>query len=385
MPTVGCGWARVVCGAWMMLAASAALADEQTPPSTQPTTTEPTSTEPPSTQTTTQPTTTEPTTTEPTSTEPTTTAPPTTPSGPPQHQLFLRSTAVLRVNPLGLISDTQLSFRRLMYRRDDTMVLRDNFVGAGIAPQFSPAFARLGALVEVQPLSMLRLWASFEVVGYFGTFGLFQSFDSPHADFRDSAITARGRLPDGDPAKSFATWGSQLNLGADLQMKLGPIAARNLARLVRGDYQMRAGDTVYYDQFYDVLAPNRGFYVNNDTDVLFMTDFGLVVGARMNTTMPLYGPEHDSALERTAETLSQQNGPTLRLGPVITYTFYDDPSAIINKPTILLIGNWWLAHRYRTGVDVSQLMPYFLIGFQVTTDLLPHITKRKENANDSSR
>jgi hypothetical protein len=284
---------------------------------------------------------------------------------------------VLRVNPLGLISDTQLSFRRLMYRRDDTMVLRDNFVGAGIAPQFSPAFARLGALVEVQPLSMLRLWASFEVVGYFGTFGLFQSFDSPNADFRDSAITARGRLQDGDPAKSFATWGSQLNLGADLQMKLGPIAARNLARLVRGDYQMRAGDTVYYDQFYDVLAPNRGFYVNNDTDVLFMTDFGLVVGARMNTTMPLYGPEHYSALERTAETLSQQNGPTLRLGPVITYTFYDDPSAIINKPTILMIGNWWLAHRYRTGVDVSQLMPYFLIGFQVTTDLLPHITKKK--------
>jgi hypothetical protein len=58
---------------------------------------------------------------------------------------------------------------------------------------------------------------------------------------------------------------------------------------------------------------------------------------------------------------------------------------MINKPTILMIGNWWLAHRYRTGVDVSQLMPYFLIGFQVTTDLLPHITKRKENANDSSR
>lgn len=383
MALVGRGWARVAFGAWMTLA-SAALADEPTtptPPSTEPTTTEPTSTEPTST----EPTTTEPTTTAPTTTEPTTTEPTTTPSGPPQHQLFVRSTAVLRVNPLGLISDTQLSFRRLMYRRDDTMVLRDNFVGAGIAPQFSPAFARLGALVEVQPLSMLRLWASFEVVGYFGTFGLFQSFDSPHADFRDSTISARGRLQDGDPAKSFATWGTQLNLGADLQMKLGPIAARNLARVVRGDYQMRAGDTVYYDQFYDVLAPNRGFYVNNDTDVLFMTDFGLVVGARMNTTMPLYGPEHDSALERTAETLSQQNGPTLRLGPVITYTLYDDPSALINKPTILMIGNWWLAHRYRTGVDVSQLMPYFLIGFQVTTDLLPHITKRKENANNSSR
>ena len=280
---------------------------------------------------------------------------------------------MVRLNPLGLISDTQLSFRRLLYRRDDNIFLRDNFVGAGLVPQFSPAFARLGALVEVQPLSILRLWASFEVVGYFGTFGLFQSFDSPRADFRDSVIAERGRLPAGDPAKNFATWGSQLNVGADLQLKLGPIAFRNLARVFRGEYQMRAGDTVYYDQLYDILAPNGGFALNNDTDLLGMTDFGLVVGARLNTTLPLYGPEHFSAAERTAGTLTHDNGPTLRLGPVVTYTFFDDPKALFNKPTIIVMGNWWLAHRYRTGVDVSQLMPYLLVGFQVTTDLLPHL------------
>lgn len=83
--------------------------------------------------------------------------PPTTSMSPPEHQLILRSTNVFRYNPLGLISDNQLSFRRLLYRQDDDILLRDNFIGAGFTPQVSAAFARVGALVEVQPLSILRL------------------------------------------------------------------------------------------------------------------------------------------------------------------------------------------------------------------------------------
>jgi hypothetical protein len=300
----------------------------------------------------------------------TSTAPvPTTPNSPPEHQLILRSSNVLRYNPLGLISDNQLSFRRLLYRADDNVVLRDNFMGAGLTPQVSAAFARVGALVEVQPLSILRLWANFEVVGYFGSFGLFQSFDSPDADFRDSVISARGQLPDNDPAKNYVTWGSQLTLGMDLQLKVGPIAARNLLRLVRGSYQVRDGDTVYYDQFYDVLAPNNGLYLNNDTDLLYVSDFGLVAGLRMNVTQPFYGPEHVGAGERWTGPTDHANGPTLRAGPLVSYTFFDDPTALFNKPTLIVVGNWWVAHRYRTGVDVNQLVPYFVICFQMTTDL----------------
>ncbi len=308
----------------------------------------------------------------------TSTAPATTTSpSPPEHQLFLRSTNVFRYNPLGLISDNHVSFRRLLYRQDDNVLLRDNFIGAGFTPQVSAAFARVGALVEVQPLSILRLWANFDVVGYFGTFGLFQSFNSPDADFRDSVITARGQLEDGDPQKNFATWGSQLTLGMDLQLKVGPIAARNLLRLVRGSYQLREGDTVYYDQFYDVLAPNNGLYLNNDTDLLYVSDFGLVAGLRMNVTQPFYGPEHHGDGQAWTGPLDHENGPTLRAGPLISYTFFDDPTALFNKPTLIVVGNWWVAHRYRTGVDVNQLVPYVVVGFQVTTDLLPHLVKKK--------
>jgi hypothetical protein len=298
----------------------------------------------------------------------------------PQDQLFFRTTDVLRYNPLGLITDNVLSFRHRLFLADDSALLRDNFVGLGVTPQVSAAFARVGLLAEVQPLSVLRLWANAELVGYFGTFGLLQSFEGPNADFRDATISERGRLPDGDPAKNAATTGTQLTLGADVQLKVGPVALRNLARLVRGSYRIRPGDTVYYDQFYDVLAPNDGWFAHNDTDLLYMTDFGLVAGLRTNVTMPFYDEVHYSGAERAAGALTHGNGPTLRTGPLVAYTFFDDPAALWNRPTVLVIANWWLAHRYRTGFETSQFIPYVVVGFQMTTDLLPHLSPRASSS-----
>jgi hypothetical protein len=304
----------------------------------------------------------------------------------PENQLLFRSTNIVRYNPLGLMSDNQLSLRHLLYRADDDALRRDNFVGLGITPQFSAAFTRLGVLAEVQPLSILRLWVHTELVGYYGAFGLLQSFSSPHADFAEATLSERGRLPEGDPQKNFATWGAQLALGADAQVKVGPVVARNLFRLIRGSYRLRDGDSVYYDQYYDVLAPNDGAFVNNDTDLLYFTDNGLVAGARMNVTQPFYGPEHYSAAERASGApLTHDNGPTLRAGPLLAYTFFDDPAALLNKPTLILIGNWWLAHRYRTGVAVPQATPYVVVAFQVSADLMPRASpERRSIAADAT-
>jgi hypothetical protein len=163
----------------------------------------------------------------------------------------------------------------------------------------------------------------------------------------------------------------------DLQVKVGPIAARNLLRLVRGSYRLREGDTVYDDQFYDVLAPNNGLYLNNDTDVLDVSDCGLIAGLRMNVTQPVYGPEHQGSGRAWTGPTDHDNGPTLRAGPFVSSTFFDDPTALFDKPTLIVVGKWRAAHCYRTGVNVNQLVPYFVIGIQRTTDLLPHLVKKK--------
>src|SRR5690606_19363171 len=156
----------------------------------------------------------------------------------------------------------------------------DNFVGIGVIPTLSPAFARIGPIIELQPASVLQLWASYEVFRYFGTFGFLQSFASPPADFSDSEIQRRRDPPAGEPAPPYAATGPQLNLGATGQIKIGHIAIRNLFRAMRPDYDARAGDRVVYDILFDVLVPNGGWFVNNDLDALWVTDFGLAAGAR---------------------------------------------------------------------------------------------------------
>jgi hypothetical protein len=287
----------------------------------------------------------------------------------PRLRFVYRTLNVARFNPVGLITDNVIGMRLRMFPPDD-LLFKDTFVGIAFTPQASPAFARAGVLVEVQPITPIRVWAAYDVAGYFGFFDLFQSFPSPNADFSETALSARGELGEDDPLRNYATYGTQLTIGLDLQVKLGPVAARNLTRVVRGDYRLRTGDRVYYDLTYDVLAPNRGAFVNNDTDLLWVSDFGLIAGLRANATAPLYGPVHFDEKEG-AGSLFADNGPTLRGGPIVVYTFFDGEGGWVSKPSVIATVQWYAAHRWRTGADVNQLVPYALLGFAMSGDLLP--------------
>jgi hypothetical protein len=283
---------------------------------------------------------------------------------PPRHRLVYRNLLAVRLNPLGLLDDARLSYRYRLYR-SESLLLRDNFVSVGLAPAFSPAYAKLGVVAELQPLSILQLWGMYELIGTFGTFRQLQSFPSAGSNFSDTELYARDALPSGDALRPYATTGSQLTLGATLQLKVGPVVARSLFRMVRPDMALRTGDSVFYDITNDVLAPNRGWYLLNDTDVLYQTGRGLTVGLRWASSHAFYGAEHFTPELQTALPT------THRLGPVVAYTFAEQDGARFNAPTVLLLVNWWLTHRYRTGVDSPQAFPYLALGFSFSGDLLP--------------
>ena len=282
----------------------------------------------------------------------------------PRESIFIRNTTVARLNPLGLMDFGQVSYRMRLYD-SESVAFADNFIGFGLAPAISPAFARIGPLVEFQPTSFLQLWASFEMFGYFGTFGFLQSFPDASADFSDSEINARRDLADGDPGRPYASTGTQVNLGATLQAKLGPFAVRNLFRLMRPDYRARGGDEVVYDIIFDVLTPNRGWFINNDTDLLYVSDFGLSAGVRWTSNFAFYQERHLAGADENLNT------PMHRVGPLLAYSFWKDRGGDFDNPTLLLIANWWVKHRWRTGEDVNQAMPYLVLGFQFTGDITP--------------
>lgn len=285
--------------------------------------------------------------------------------GPPKHRLVHRNTVALRYNPLGLLYEGRFMYRLRLYP-SDSPTLRDNFVGIGLAPGASPAFARLGLYAEVAPASFITFWVNYEFVQYFGTFDLFQSFPSARSDFSDPAIGARGDLPAGDPQRNYRGNGTQLTLGINLQLRvLENFVIRSQLRVVRPQYNVRAGDTVLYDQFYDVLAPNGGWYLTNDLDLWFNPKSGLIAGLRYTATAPFY----------TAAQFAPGEGPSAinqmhRLGPMLGYTFFQRDGAKFNAPTVFLLVQWWLQHTYRTGQVTSQALPLLGVGFQFTGDFL---------------
>lgn len=268
--------------------------------------------------------------------------------GPPKFRLVHKNTFAIRLNPLGLLYDGRFSFRYRLYE-SESRALRDNFVGVGVAPTFSPAFMRVGPYVEFNPVSVFGLWAAVQFVQYFGSFDLLQSYPGPYSNFSDSAIKA-------NRDQRQVTNGWELTLGASFQVKVSSLVLRSQARLVNGNLALRPGDTVYYDQFYDVAAPNRGWFFTNDLDALWqMFEARFSAGARYTATVP-FSQGTDNSMHR--------------VGPFLGYTFKSVDGAAFNNPTVFLLVQWWLKHRFRTGADTRAALPLMGVGFQITGDFL---------------
>lgn len=275
--------------------------------------------------------------------------------GPPLNRFVHRNSLAVRYNPLGLIYDGRFAYRRRLYRSDST-ALRDNFVSIGVAPGASPAFGRVGVVAEVQPLSVLTLYVLYEAVMYFGALDHLQSFASASSDFSDGSL---------DAGDEYVTFGSQLMFGANVQLKVGDFVLRTQFKLIRGNLDLRNGDRTYYDPFYDVLAPDRGWFLTNDADALYQPSFGLVAGLRYSATRPFYQARHFDPAEA--------QGPDHRLhrvGPLVGWAIRQRDGDPLNL-LVFAAAQWWVVHRYRTGAESPAALPMLAAGVQATGDLIP--------------
>lgn len=281
--------------------------------------------------------------------------------GPPKHRLVHRNLVAFRYNPLGLIHEGRISYRLRLFE-SESVALRDNFLGAGAMVQESPAFMRIGPYLEFAPASIASVWSTLQVVGYYGTFDLFQSFPSARSSYSDTTVRDLGDLDQG-----YATLGLEWTIGLDLQAKAGPIVIRTRSRLVYGNYDLRVDDRVYYDQLYDMLMPDDGWMFTTDADLLYLSDDNkIIAGLRYTGTTALYTSAHFADGE-AHENLNELH----RVGPLLGYTFDLEDGAALNAPTVFLLVQWWLKSRWRTGEDTSQAIPLIGVGFQVYGDLIP--------------
>src|SRR6185295_3756452 len=140
----------------------------------------------------------------------------------PTSDLFVESMLVGTYQRTGVMADLRLRYRHALYASDNP-ALSGNFFGVGAIEQASPVFSQTGAYVEVQPLSLFRLTAAYELVGYFGTFNTMRTMTGCENVQSMSADDPRCAFPDTQPTKAgTADYGHRAWVEALAQGQLGP-------------------------------------------------------------------------------------------------------------------------------------------------------------------
>ena len=286
---------------------------------------------------------------------------PTAKAPTPRHTWVYKNLFAARYNPIGLVNEFSTGWRMQLFTKPGALYA-DSFVAAKLHTFLTPAYVRIGPRLEIQPLAVLNLSATYDYSRYLGTFDQIQSFDTATAVHSDSELA---RLA--DAGGNYTTGGHLVTLAALFQAKVSKFAMRDNLRFYYIDFDLRDGETSYYDQTLDMLTPNKGWSLTNDLDALFLTDFGLKIGARYTLTHAFYQQKHFLP----GEPISKPNGPTHRIGPALLHTFYDKPERRFNKPTLIVLTQWWARHRWRTGADTSAALPYIVLGFLFEGQLLP--------------
>lgn len=270
---------------------------------------------------------------------------------PPADRLVFSSLQVVRLNPLGLENQLRFGWQQRLYE-DERRALRDNFLFTGLYAKLNPAYSRLGTGLELQPASFFHLKATANYVRFWHAFGFLQSWETADGDGSDGAR----KLAD-EAGASYATSAGQFTIEPMLQLKVGSFALRDKLTAELWVAQLHGEDAFFYEGTLDTLVPKNGWVLQNDADLLWIEGGGLVLGARHTLVSPRY--EGGAA-----------NGHH-RLGALAAYTLWEDGFTRFDKPTVLAIVSWYLDHPHRTGADVPQAMPYLLLGFAFTSDLLP--------------
>jgi hypothetical protein len=278
----------------------------------------------------------------------------------PSLRLTITNLLVGRVNPLGLEDQLRIGLQQKLYD-SPSPALRDNFLFFGGVPKLNPAFLKVGPAIEFQPASVFNLKIAAELFHWFGTFGYMQSFGSPVANWSDSALD-RGK----DAGRNYVTTGAHVIIEPTVRVKFGPIALINRFAAEYWNMGVHPDDTVFYEPTNDTLIPARGWVLNNDLDLLYLTKFRFVAGVRYSVVAPQYSPNDFRPGEEAPAYLNRQQ----RIGPLFAYTFFRRGYAHFDQPTLVLILNWYVEHRFRTGEDVNQGIPYGVLAFAFTSDFI---------------
>ncbi len=266
----------------------------------------------------------------------------------PDSAVVHRNVSVMRYNPLGLQNEYRIGWRKRL-SDSDHLLLRETYFTAGLQAMVTPAMHRVGPRIDFKPLAVLHLYAMAEWVWYMGNFQFMQSHPDANVNFSDTAQKAAAKRDE-----NHAATGWSLNAGALVQAKVGPIAVRSNNRLLHTTMATKDDQPIWHDIYLDLLMPRKGWALSQDNDILWLND-RLIVGVR-HTWSRSWLPDVAGA--------TSERSTTHRVGPFVAWRLTAEEryaNSMLRRPTLVVLSQWWLAHPYRTGQDVSQATPWLVV------------------------
>jgi hypothetical protein len=265
-----------------------------------------------------------------------------TPEKPPEQVFQYLNASFFTYNSLGLVNRGWFTWRNNLYLDSDALLLSDCHISTSAVTEVSPAFGRLKAEVEVKPLAILEMSATYEGAGFFGTFHHLQFLPTANAPHFDDDLKE---------GKGEPTLLQQLTLTARLQGKVGPIAARSKLFAVWIDPPHESEQRVFYEPTYDTLVAPGGWLLTTDTDVIYVGE-QWTFGLRHTWLKPLLGED---------AVLPGEDVPDLtqhRLGPLVAWRFADNPGQGVERQTLFALVSAWLKHPQR-----DTAIPFVALGY----------------------
>lgn len=271
----------------------------------------------------------------------------------PRSRVVYSNLLALRVNPLGLIERVKFGWRHRLFEKNGPL-FRGAWAELGAEVSVAPTYAAGGARFEIRPLTILSLSATIEAIGYFGVIDAVMPFASTQSDYWEDTISTRG-----EAGENYAAVGSRLTLSALVFGVKGPFAFRNQLSALRVELGLKPGDTLMYDATQDLVLPNGGWAILNDLDLGALYK-RIAMGVRYSYADAIH----------TTDDGGPGDLPMHRIGPLLGYTFHDRPAgARFNRPSLLLLVQWYAQHPYRSGQEQTAAYPYIALAFQFDGDL----------------
>jgi hypothetical protein len=163
----------------------------------------------------------------------------------------VRESVGTSVNPLGLQHGADVLWRWPL-SKSMRSIRSDAHLSLGLASRLSPAYGRVGAFVEIAPLSVFDVRLGVEPVFYFGTFNSMLGFAGYDAGFDDDA---RRELRDQGGARSGLA--GRAYVAPTAKIKVGRVLARAHADFEWWKAQP-PGAPFFYEPTRDTLLDARG-------------------------------------------------------------------------------------------------------------------------------